>query len=50
MAGIAAGSWFGGSSALALPDQTLRLFFSVVLILLGGRYLFRTNRPTREPR
>ena len=49
MAGIAAGSWFGGTSALALPDQTLRLFFSVVLILLGGRYLFRTNGQNREP-
>jgi uncharacterized membrane protein YfcA len=41
LAGIAAGSWAGGSSALALPDRTLRIVFSVVLIWLGGRYLVR---------
>lgn len=44
MGGIAAGSWIGGSSALALPDRTLQLVFSGVLILLGLRYLFRTGR------
>jgi uncharacterized membrane protein YfcA len=48
MAGIAAGSWFGGSSALALPDRTLRLFFSVVLILLGVRYLVRNGSPASD--
>ena len=48
MAGIAAGSWIGGSSALALPDRTLRLFFSVVLILLGVRYLVRNGSPASD--
>jgi uncharacterized membrane protein YfcA len=48
MAGIAAGSWFGGSSALALPDRTLRLFFSVVLILLGVRYLLRNGSSSSD--
>ena len=41
LGGIAAGSWLGGTSALALPDRTLRVVFSVVLIWLGGRYLVR---------
>lgn len=48
MLGIAAGSWFGGSSALALPDRTLRLVFSGVLVVLGARYVFRTGRPAAE--
>ena len=32
LGGIAAGSWLGGTSALALPDRALRVVFSVVLI------------------
>ena len=43
MAGIATGSWIGGSGALALPDRTLRVIFSVVLIWLGVRYAFRRS-------
>ena len=46
LGGIAAGSWLGGISALALPDRTLRLVFSGVLIWLGARYLVR-RRPVR---
>lgn len=41
LGGIAVGSWLGGTSALALPDRTLRIAFSVVLIWLGARYLVR---------
>ena len=47
LAGIAFGSWLGGTSALALPDRTLRTAFSVVLIWLGGRYLIRRPPPAR---
>ena len=50
MAGIAAGSWIGGLSALSLPDRTLRLAFSVVLIWLGLRYLVRRPIPSPPPR
>ncbi len=39
MAGIAVGSWIGGSGALALPAGTLRAAFSLLLIWLGIRYL-----------
>jgi len=45
LGGIAAGSWLGGTSALALPDRTLRIAFSVVLIWLGGRYLLKRPPP-----
>ncbi|MDT8436902.1 MAG: sulfite exporter TauE/SafE family protein [Gemmatimonadota bacterium] len=41
VAGIAAGSWAGGSFALGLPAPLLRAVFSVVLVWLGLRYLRR---------
>jgi uncharacterized membrane protein YfcA len=49
MAGITAGSWIGGLSALSLPDRTLRTAFSVVLIWLGLRYLVRRPPPRPPP-
>lgn len=42
--GIAAGSWLGGSFALALPGGALRAVFAVVLILLGIHYLLDVRR------
>lgn len=46
MAGIALGSWGGGSGALALPAEALRLAFSALLVWLGIRYLRTPPRPS----
>jgi uncharacterized membrane protein YfcA len=46
MAGIALGSWAGGSSALALPAEALRVAFSALLVWLGIRYLRTPARAT----
>lgn len=37
--GTFAGSWAGGAAALALPGQTLRIIFSVVLLFMGVRFI-----------
>ncbi|MFW6039531.1 MAG: sulfite exporter TauE/SafE family protein [Gemmatimonadota bacterium] len=39
--GTAAGSYAGGAAALALPGQTLRVIFSVVLLAMGARFIAR---------
>lgn len=39
--GTFAGSWAGGAAALALPGQTLRIIFSVVLLFMGARFVLR---------
>lgn len=46
MAGISLGSWLGGSGALALPAEALRVAFSFLLVWLGLRYLRSPPRPT----
>ena len=46
MAGIALGSWAGGSGALALPAEALRIAFSALLVWLGIRYLRTPARGT----
>ncbi len=42
--GILIGTYFGGSLALVLPEETLRVIFAAVLIWTGARYL-KTPRP-----
>lgn len=39
--GTAFGSWAGGAAALALPGQTLRIIFSLVLLVMGARFIVR---------
>ena len=41
--GTFAGSWAGGLAALALPGQTLRIVFSVVLLFMGARFISRSR-------
>lgn len=36
------GSWVGGEAALALPGQTLRIMFSVVLLAMGTLFIARS--------
>lgn len=43
LSGTFAGSWAGGAAALALPGQTLRIVFSVVLLLMGVRFIVRSG-------
>ncbi|MFO7587028.1 MAG: sulfite exporter TauE/SafE family protein [Gemmatimonadota bacterium] len=50
MAGIALGSWLGGSGALALPAGALRIAFSLLLVWLGLRYLRTPGDPPSRPR
>ncbi|HEX7021743.1 MAG TPA: sulfite exporter TauE/SafE family protein, partial [Trueperaceae bacterium] len=45
--GVAAGSWFGGSFALAIPDLWLQLIFALVMIWLGLRYVLRSGARKR---
>lgn len=44
VAGILVGAFAGGSVALRLPDEALRLVFAAVLVWTGARYL-RAPRP-----
>ena len=37
--GTLLGSWAGGLAALALPGQTLRIVFSMVLLVMGARFV-----------
>ncbi len=46
MVGIALGSWAGGSGALALSAEALRIAFSALLVWLGIRYLRTPVRAT----
>jgi uncharacterized membrane protein YfcA len=39
--GTLAGSWAGGLAALALPGQVLRIIFSVLLLVMGARFILR---------
>lgn len=39
LGGTVVGSWIGGEAALALPGQTLRILFSVVLLVMGARFI-----------
>ncbi|MDH3298728.1 MAG: sulfite exporter TauE/SafE family protein [Gemmatimonadota bacterium] len=41
LVGTFAGAWAGGAAALALPGQTLRIIFSVVLLFMGVRFVLR---------
>lgn len=45
--GILLGTWLGGTMAHALPEETLRIIFSAVLVWSGIKYL-RTPRPVPE--
>ncbi len=40
------GTWVGSSTALWLPEHTLRIIFSVFLIILGGHYLLQPQKQT----
>lgn len=42
LGGTFVGSWAGGAAALALPGQTLRIIFSVVLLAMGARFVVRS--------
>lgn len=42
LGGTLFGSWAGGAAALALPGQTLRIIFSVVLLVMGARFVVRS--------
>jgi uncharacterized membrane protein YfcA len=42
--GTFAGSWAGGLAALALPGQTLRIVFSVVLLAMGARFIATSRK------
>lgn len=42
--GTLIGSWVGGLAALALPGQTLRIVFSVVLLMMGARFIARSRK------
>jgi uncharacterized membrane protein YfcA len=42
LVGTLFGSWVGGEAALALPGQTLRIIFSVVLLAMGIRFIARS--------
>lgn len=42
LAGTLFGSWAGGEAALALPGQTLRIIFSVVLLMMGVQFIVRS--------
>lgn len=44
LAGTLFGSWAGGAAALALPGQVLRIIFSLVLLVMGMRFLSRRTR------
>ena len=41
------GSWVGGEAALALPGQTLRIIFSVVLLAMGAQFIARSFKEGR---
>lgn len=43
LAGSFVGSWAGGAGALALPGQTLRIIFSLVLLFMGARFVIRSR-------
>jgi uncharacterized membrane protein YfcA len=43
LVGSLAGSWAGGAGALALPGQTLRIIFSLVLLFMGTRFVLRSR-------
>lgn len=40
--GVLVGSWAGGVAALALPGGTLRILFSIVLLVMGTRFIARS--------
>lgn len=50
LGGTLVGSWMGGMAALALPGQTLRIIFSVVLLGMGARFVLRSVSPGDEVR
>ena len=46
--GVVVGAWLGGSVALRLTDDTLRLAFAAVVVYTGVRYL-AAPRPKPVP-
>ena len=49
LGGSIVGSWAGGAGALALPGQTLRIIFSVVLLFMGARFVLRSLGESTAP-
>ncbi len=47
-AGSLCGAWLGSHLALGLPEHQLRLLFALLLIVLGGHYLWRGLRGERN--